>query len=161
MQVRTLCLCRHGRDPNLMTSLDTFTTPPLPLGTSPLPPLNANTHAGILPASASSNLMRLQNASVDNLVNKCFMLLPEMDAFGDGTILRERGVADQTNRSLLFPMGLSMTSLPAEVDGTAKGTVSEGAEGGSIFPTSLLSTQCAHNSHITSNEYIFFLVLMT
>jgi hypothetical protein len=34
-------------------------------------------------------------------------------------------------------MGLSTTSLPAEVDGTAKGTASEGAEGGSIFPSAV------------------------
>ncbi len=87
------------------------------------------------------------------------MLLPEMDALGNGEILGESGLADQTNSCPLFPMGLSTTSLPAEVDGTAKGTVSEGAEGGSIFPTLLLSTQHAHNSHINSNKYIFFLVL--
>jgi hypothetical protein len=100
--------------------------------------------------------MHLQNASVDNFVDKCFALLPEMDAFGDGEILGERGVADKANSSPLFPMGLSMTSLLAEVDSTAKGTVSEGAKGGSIFPTLLLLTRRAHNSHITSNKYTFF-----
>ncbi len=52
-------------------------------------------------------------------------------------------------------MGLSVTSLPAELDGTAEGTVSEVAKRGSIFPTSLLLTQRVHNSHITSNKYIF------
>jgi hypothetical protein len=104
-------------------SLVTFTTPPLPPGTSPLQPLNANTHAGVLPASASSNLASLQNGNVDNLVNKCFTMLPEMDALGDGKILGERGAADQTNSGPLFPMGLSTNRLPEEVDGTAKGTV--------------------------------------
>jgi hypothetical protein len=97
----------------------------------------------------------LQNANIDNLVNKCFATLPEMDALGDGKILGKRGAADQTNSRPLFLMGLSATSLPAEVDGTAKGTVLEGAEGGAIFPTSLSSTQRAHNSHINSNKYIF------
>jgi hypothetical protein len=52
-------------------------------------------------------------------------------------------------------MGLSTTSLPAEVDGTAEGTLSEGDEGGGISPTSSLSTRRAHNSHINSNKYIF------
>jgi hypothetical protein len=156
VQVCTLCLCHHGCDPNLTKSLVIFTTPPLPPGTPLLPPLNANTHAGILQASALSNLMHLQNANVDNLIGRCFALLPEMDAFDDGRILRERGVTDQTNSAPLFPMGLSMTSLPAEVDGTVEGTVLEGTERGSIFPTLLLSTQRAHNSHITSNKYIFF-----
>jgi hypothetical protein len=65
-------------------SLRTFTTPPLPPGTPPLLPLNANTHAGILPASASSNLASLQNANVDNLVNECFAMLAEMNTLGDG-----------------------------------------------------------------------------
>jgi hypothetical protein len=81
-----------------------------------------------------------KNANIDNLVNECFTLLPEMDALGNGKILGERGVADQTNSGPLFPMGLSMTCSPAEVDGTAKGTVLEGAEGGSIFSTLLSST---------------------
>ncbi len=83
-----------------------------------------------------------------------------MDALGNGKILGERGTADQTNKGPLFLMGLSMTSLPAEVDGTAEGTVLEGAKRGGIFPTLLLSTQHAHNCHINSNKYIFFLVLM-
>jgi hypothetical protein len=96
VQVCTLCLCHHGRDPNL-TSPDTFTTPPLPPGAPPLPPLNTNTHAGILLASALSSSMRSQNASVDNLVDKCFASLPEMDVLGDGKNLGEKGVADQTN----------------------------------------------------------------
>ncbi len=156
MQVCISCLCGHGCDPNLTLSLVTFTTPPLPPGTPLLPPFNANTHAGILPASASSNLASSQNANVDNLVNECFAMLPEMDALGDGKILGERGTADQTNSGPLFPMGLSTTSLPAEVDGTAEGTVLEGAERGAIFPTSSLSTRRAHNSHINSNKYIFF-----
>jgi hypothetical protein len=117
-------------------SLCTFMAPPLPPGTPPLLPLNTNTHAGILPASALSNLMRLQNANIDNLVNGCFASLPEMDAFGNGEILGEGGVADQTNSVPLFPTGLSVASVPAEVDGT----VLEGAERGFIFPTSLLST---------------------
>jgi hypothetical protein len=56
-----------------------------------------------------------------------------MDALGDGKILGERGAADQTNSGPLFPMGLSTTSLPTEVDGTAEGTVLEGAEGGGHF----------------------------
>jgi hypothetical protein len=116
-----------------MMSLHTFMTPPLPPGTPPLPPLNANTHAGILPALALSNLASLQNANVGNLVDECFAMLPEMDALGDGKILGERGAADQTNSSPLFPMGLSTTSLPAEVDSTAKGTVLEGAKGGGHF----------------------------
>ncbi len=161
MQVRTSCLCGHGCDPNLTLSLVTFTGPPLPPSTPPLPPLNANTHAGFLPASALSNLASSQNANFGNLINECFATLPEMDALGDGKILRERGAADQTNSCSLFPMGLSTTSLPAEVDGTAEGTVLEGAEGGAIFPTSLSSTQHAHNSHINSNKYLFFLILMT
>ncbi len=78
-------------------------------------------------------------------------MLPEIDAFGNSKILGESGLADQTNSAPLFPRGLSMTSLPAEADGTVDGTVSEGTKGGSIFPTSLLLTQRAHNSHITSN----------
>jgi hypothetical protein len=156
MQVRTLCLCHCGHDPNLMTSLCTFTTPPLPPGTPPLFPLYANTHAGVLLASASLNLMRSRNANVDNLVNRHFTMLPEMDTFGDGKVLGEGGVADQTNSAPLFPMGLSMTSLPAEVDGSAECTVSDCAEGGGIFPTLSSSTQRAHNSHINSNKYIFF-----
>jgi hypothetical protein len=77
-------------------------------------------------------------------------MLPEMDALGNGKIIGERGAADQINSGPLFPMGLSTTSLPAEVDGTAegtaKGTVSEGAKGGAIFPTSLSLTQ--HDVHI-------------
>jgi hypothetical protein len=142
-------------------SLVTFITPLLPPGTPPpLLPLNANTHVGILPASASSNLMRLQNANIDNLINGCFKMLPEIDAFGNGKNLVESGLADQTNSAPLFPRSLSMTRSPAEADGTAEVTVSEGAEGKSILPTSLSSTQCAHNSHITSNTY-FFLVLTT
>jgi hypothetical protein len=139
-----------------MMSLVTFTTPPLPPGTPPLPPLNANTLVGILTTLALSNLMRSQNANVDNLVNGCFTMLPEIVAFGDGKILRESGLADQTNSAPLFPRGLSMTSLPAEVDDTADGTVSDGAKGGSIFPKSLSLTQRAHNGHITSNKYFFF-----
>jgi hypothetical protein len=67
-------------------------------------------------------------------------MLPEIDAFGNGKILGESGLADQTKNAPLFPRGLSMTSLPAEVDGTADGSVSEGTEGGSIFPTSSSST---------------------
>jgi hypothetical protein len=118
-------------------SLVTFTTPPLPPSTPPLPPLNANTHAGILPASALSNLASLQNANVDNLIDKCFASLPEMDALGDGKILGERGAVAQTNSGPLFPMRLSVTSLPVEVDGTAEGTVSEGAKGRSIFPSAV------------------------
>jgi hypothetical protein len=92
--------------------------------------------------------MRLQNANVDNLINRCFATQPEIDAFGDGNIPGEGGITDQTNSVPLFPTGLSMTSSPAEVDGTVEGTVSEGAEGESIFPTLTLSTQRAHNSHI-------------
>jgi hypothetical protein len=137
MQVCASCLSGHGHDPNLTMSLHTFTTPPLPPGTPPLPPLNANTHAGALPALASFNLASSQNANVDNLVNECFALLPEMDVLGNGKILGERGEAEQTNSAPLFPMGLDMTSLPAEVDGTAEGTVLEGAKGGSIFPSAV------------------------
>jgi hypothetical protein len=59
--------------------------------------VNANTHAGVLPASASSNLMHLQNANADNLVDRCFASLPEMDTFDDGKILGGGGIADQTN----------------------------------------------------------------
>jgi hypothetical protein len=114
--------------------------PTKPSGTPPLPPLNANTQAGLLPALASSSLASLQNANVDNLVDKCFALPPEMDALGDGEILGKGGIADQTNSAPLFKMGLSVTSLLAEVDGTAEGTVFEGAERGSIFPTLSLST---------------------
>jgi hypothetical protein len=101
-------------------------------------------------------LVSLQNANVDNLVDVCFASLLEMDTLGDGEILGESGLADQTNNGPLFPMGLSTTSLPAGVDGTAEGTVLEGAKGGSIFPTSSLSTQRAHNSHINSNKCVFF-----
>ncbi len=115
-------------------SLRTFTTLPLPPRTPPLLPLKANTHAGVLLALALSNLASLQNANVGNLFDECFTTFPEMDAFGDGKILGERGATDQTNSSPLFPMGLSMTSLPAEVDGTSKGTVLEGAQGGGPFP---------------------------
>jgi hypothetical protein len=132
-----IILCGHGRDPNLTMSLHTFTAPPLPPGIPPLPPLNANTHAGVLLALALSNLASSQNANVDSLGDKCFVLLPEMDALGNGTILGKRGDADQTNSAPLFPMGLSMTSSPAEVDGTAEGTVLEGAEGGLIFPNAI------------------------
>jgi hypothetical protein len=101
--------------------------------------------------------MRLQNANADNLNDGCFTSLPEMDDFGDCKILGEGGIPDQTNSVPLFPTGLSVTSLPAEVDGTAKGTVLEGTKRGFIFPKSSSLTQCAHNSHITSNKYIFFL----
>jgi hypothetical protein len=100
--------------------------------------------------------MHLQNANVDNLVDRFFASLPEMDTFGDGKILGEGGVADQTNSVSFFPMGLSVTSLLAEVNGTVKGTVLEDAKRGVIYPTLLLSTQRVHNSHITSNKYIFF-----
>ncbi len=68
---------------------------------------------GGLPALASSNLMRLQNANIDNLVDGCFTKLPEIDAFGDGKILGESGLAEQTNSTPLFPRGLSMTSSQA------------------------------------------------
>jgi hypothetical protein len=142
-----------------MMSLVTFTTPPLPPGTPPLPLLNANTHAGVLPASASSDLVSSQNANVNNLVDECFATLPEMDALGDGKILGERDAADQTNSSPLFRMGLSTTSSPAEVDGTAEGTVSEGAKGGGIFPHRC----CQRNVHIIVLLIVmntFFLVLM-
>jgi hypothetical protein len=88
--------------------------------------------------------MRSQNANVDNLVNGRFGMLPEMDAFGDGKILGGGGVADQTNSASLFPTGLSMTSLPAEVDGTTEGTVSKGAEGVPYFP----QRHCRHHVHI-------------
>jgi hypothetical protein len=131
--------------------LHPFTTPPLPPGTPPLPPLNANTHAGGLRALALSNFASLQNTNVDNLIDECFVSLPEMVALGDEEI-----PADQTNSSPLFPMGLIVTILLTEVDSTTEGTVLEGAEGGSIFPTLFLLTQRAHNSHITSNYYIFF-----
>jgi hypothetical protein len=80
-------------------------------------------------------------------------MLPEMNAFGDGKILGEGGVADQTNSTPLFPTSLSMTSSPAELDGTVKGTFSEGTWGGSIFLTLSLLTQRAHNIHINSNKY--------
>jgi hypothetical protein len=153
MQLRTSYLCGHGHDPNLTMSLRTFAAPPLPPSTPPLPPLNANTHAGILLALALSNLISLQNANIDNLVNKCFAMLPEMDALGDGKILGERGTADQTNSSPLFLMGLSTTSLLAEVDSTAKGTVSEGTEGGSIFPSAVPTLQnCFHNQNSELNN---------
>jgi hypothetical protein len=79
-------------------------------------------------------------------------MLPEIDAFGDGEILGERGLADQTNSAPLFPRGLSMTSLPAEANGTANSTVSEGAKGGSIFPTLPSLTWHAHNSHLNINK---------
>ncbi len=84
--------------------------------------------------------MRLQNAYVDNLVNGCFAMLPEIDPFCNGKIFGEIGFAYQTNSAPLFPRGLSMTSSPAEVDGFADGTVSESARGGVIFPTLLLLT---------------------
>jgi hypothetical protein len=118
-------------------SLRTFMTPPLPPSTPPLPPFNVNTHASILPALALSNLASSKNANIDNLFNECFASLPEMDPLGDGKILGERGAADQTNSDPLFPMSLSTTSLSAEVEGTAKGTVLEGTKGGSIFPSAV------------------------
>jgi hypothetical protein len=68
-------------------------------------------------------------------------MLPEMDALGNGKILGERGATDQTNSGPLLPMGLSMTSLPAEVDGTAKGTVLEGAKGVCHKPPILRTVQ--------------------
>jgi hypothetical protein len=127
-----------------MMSLRNFTAPSLPQGTPPLPPLNANTPVGILPALALSNLAGSQNAKVDNLVDECFVTLPEMNALGDGKILGERGATDQTNSSSLFPMGLSTTSLPAEVDCTANGTILEGTEGLPFF----LHRRCQHDMHI-------------
>jgi hypothetical protein len=87
VQVRTSCLCGHGRDPNLEMSLRTSMTPPLSPGTPPLLPLNTNTHAGILLALALSNLVSSQNANVDNLIDGCFTSLPEIDAFGNGNYL--------------------------------------------------------------------------
>ena len=69
-------------------------------------------------------------------------MLPEIDTFGDGKILGEGGVADQTNSVPLSPKGLSMTSLLAEVDGTAEGTVSESAKGGSISHFVVVNTTC-------------------
>jgi hypothetical protein len=140
VQLCISCLCGHGCNPNLTMSLITFMTPPLPPGTPPLLPLNANTHAGVLLASTSSNSVSLQNADDDNIVDKCFATLPESDTFGAGKILGESGLTDRTNSATLFPRNLSMTSLPVEADGTAEGTVSEGAKGGSIFPTSSLLT---------------------
>ncbi len=44
MQVRTLSMCHHGRDPNLMMSLVTFTTPSLSLGTPSLHRPSGPTH---------------------------------------------------------------------------------------------------------------------
>jgi hypothetical protein len=69
-------------------------------------------------------------------------MLPKMDALGDGKILEERGAADQTNSGPLFPLGLSTTSLPAEVDDTAKGTVLEGAKGGHFPYILVINTTC-------------------
>jgi hypothetical protein len=63
--------------------------------------------------------MCLQNANIDNLVNGHFATLPEMDVFDNGEIHGEEGIADQTNSGPHFPTGISMTSLPAEMDGTA------------------------------------------
>ena len=114
-------------------SLRIFTTPPLSSRHLPLPPLNANIHAGVLPALVLPNLMRLQNANVDNLVNRCFAMLPEFGAFSDGIFGGESGLAGKTNSAPLFPRGLSMTNLPAEADGTADSTVSEGTEGGGPY----------------------------
>ncbi len=95
----------------------------------------------------------MQNANVDNLIDKCFATLPEMDALGDGEILGERGAADQTDSGPIFPMGLSTTSLPAEVDGTAKGTVLEGTKGGSIFPSAVPTLKnCFHNQNSELND---------
>jgi hypothetical protein len=56
----------------------------------------------------------------------------------------------------LFPRGLSITSLLAEADSTADGTVSEGAEGGPIFPTSLLYQHNVHIIVISIVKSIFF-----
>jgi hypothetical protein len=69
-------------------------------------------------------------------------MLTEIDASGDGKILGESGRADQINSAPLFPRGLSMTRLPAEVDGTADSTryCFRRAKGGSIFLTLSLST---------------------
>jgi hypothetical protein len=148
MQVCTLCLCCHGCDPNLMTSLCTFTTPSLPPGTTLLLPLNTNTHAGVLPALALSNLMRLQNADFDNLVKGCFALLPESGADADGKILGESGLANQTNSAPLFARGLSTTSLPAEADHAVRcgQHCFRRCRGGGLFSTLSSTTRRAYNS---------------
>ncbi len=91
--------------------------------------------------------MSSQNANVDNLVNNCFASLPESDAGGVGKILGESGVNDQTNSAPLFTRGQSTTSLPAEADGTADGTVSAGdgaPGGGPYFP----HRHCQRDVHI-------------
>jgi hypothetical protein len=161
MQICTLCLCRRGRDPNLRTRLDTFTTPPLPPGTPPMPPLNANTHAGVLPALALLNSMRLRNANVDNVINGGIIpMLPEMDTFGDGEILGEGGISDHTKSAPLFPTGLYMTSLPAEVDGTAEALFQKAPRGGPYFPH-CCHQQDVHIIVISIVINIFFLVLTT
>jgi hypothetical protein len=49
--------------------------------------------------------MRLQHANIDNLINRCFATLSEIDAFGNGKILGESSFTDQTNNAPLFPMG--------------------------------------------------------
>jgi hypothetical protein len=116
-----------------MMSMGKNSPPSLPPSASPLPPLNDNTHASVTRALALSNSVPSQNAGIGNLADEYFAMLPEMDALGNGKILGERGTADKTNSGPLFPMGLSMTSLPAEVDGTAEGTVLASAKGGGHF----------------------------
>jgi hypothetical protein len=61
--------------------------------------------------------MRSQNANVDNPANGCFATLPEIGTFGNGKILGESGLADQTNSAPLIPRGLlSMNSMPVEAE---------------------------------------------
>ncbi len=127
-----------------MMSLRTFTTPPLPPGTPPLPPLNANTHAGVLLTLALSNLASSQNAKIGNLVDKCFTMLPEMDALGDCKILWERGTADQTNSGPLFPMGLSMKLTSGGGWHCQRHCFGRCRGEGAFFP----HCRCQHNVHI-------------
>jgi hypothetical protein len=139
----TSVVCGQRCDPNCMMSMGKNSPPSLPPSAFPPPPLNENTHASVTRASALSNSVPLQNADVGNLVDECFAMLSEMDALRDGKILGEIGAADQTNSAPLFLMGLSTTSLPTEVDGTAEGTVLEGAkEGGHFSHIFIVNTTC-------------------
>jgi hypothetical protein len=87
------------------------------------------------------------------MIDECFALLPEMDALGDGKILGERGIADQTNSGPLFPMGIPMTAL-------LKALFQKAPRGGPYFPHPHRQRD-VHIIVILLVIKIFFLVLTT